>query len=830
MNKLFVLFTLLTVTTWGQDFSLTGKVIDSDTKEPLEYATIVMEKADNPQEVTGGITDAQGNFDVKAPRGTYHLKVQFFSYKTHEIKNFNLNANKQLGTITLHIDVAELEGVEVMAERTTVELHLDKKIYNVGQDLTVKGGSVSDVLDNVPSVSVDVEGKVSLRGNENVRILINGKPSALSGVGDEALRQLPAESIERVEIISNPSARYDAEGTAGIINIILKKGRGLGFMGSVVTTVGTPETYGLSTNLSLRKEKWTFFNNTSFDYRKAPGEMSFYQTYYDNNGNVSGYQDDLRENNRLRKGINFNLGAEYRITDNTSITNNVIFSYRKGDNVVDANFNNYDENRVLSVQRYRGNFEDETDKKFQYSFNFEHKFNDKGHKLTADYQYSTSTDDEIAQIKETVLTTNTALPTEKNINYEEEKSHLVQVDYVLPFGKDNKTQFEAGYRGSFDQSDTDFTMGYLDVNGNLTVDANYSNHFIFDQNVNAVYTQLGTKAGKWNFMGGLRMEHTDITSLLVDTNEDYSKSYTDLFPSLYAGYEFSESQQLSVSYSRRLQRPRSRFMNPFVSRSSNTNMFSGNPDLNPTYTNAYDIAYLKRWEKFSLNSSIYYNYSTQTFEFVSLETGDFVTIDNPSDPSSPTLVPIMLRRPINLSDESRFGVEFTATYTPKRNWRFMWNINFFNSKTEGTYSYVNYLNQTIKQNFSAENTSWFTRLTAKIPLPYKIDFQTNMMYMGPRKTAQSNIKGMFSTNVALSKEVLKGKGTLSLNVSDLFNTRMMKSDTWTETIYSYSEMQWRCRQILLNFTYRFGNMQGQQREKRGNRGENGGGDDFEFEG
>ncbi|MDO4229106.1 MAG: outer membrane beta-barrel family protein, partial [Capnocytophaga sp.] len=378
---------------------------------------------------------------------------------------------------------------------------------------------------------------------------------------------------------------------------------------------------------------------------------------------------------------------------------------------------------------------------------------------------------------------------------------------VLPFGEKNKSQFEACYRGNIDETDTDFTAGTLDASGNLIVNNNFTNRFIFDQYINAFYTQLGSKFGKWNFMGGLRLEHTKIISLLLNTNENYSKVYAGLFPSVHLGYEFSDEQQLSVSYTRRLRRPRSRFINPFVSRSSNTNLFSGNPDINPTYTDAFEIGYLKKWEKITLNSSVYYNHSTQVFEMISFETGDFITVNGLS-------VPVMLRRPINLSDEDRVGVEFTANYTPKRNWRFSLNMNFYHFKTSGSYSYTNYLGNTTLQDFSAEANTWSSRFSAKIPLIYNIDFQTNIDYKAPRKSAQSEYESDFSVNLALSKEIFNKKGSLALNVSDLFNSRKMISNTHTERVISYSEMQRRERQIMLSFTYRFGNMKQQQKERK----------------
>lgn len=223
------------------NITVTGTVLDQDNDLPLEYATLVLQSVDNPDKVTGGITDASGKFSVETQAGRYNVSVEYISYISYTLKDQNLTESRDLGTITLQLDVAQLEGVEVVGEKTTVEVRLDKKIYNIGKDITTSGGNISDALNNIPSVTVDVEGAISLRGNENVRILINGKPSALAGFGStDALRQLPADAIERVEVITSPSARYDAEGTAGILNIILKKEKTLGLNGSVTTSVGYP--------------------------------------------------------------------------------------------------------------------------------------------------------------------------------------------------------------------------------------------------------------------------------------------------------------------------------------------------------------------------------------------------------------------------------------------------------------------------------------------------------------------------------------------------------------------------------------------------------------
>jgi len=325
------------------------------------------------------------------------------------------------------------------------------------------------------------------------------------------------------------------------------------------------------------------------------------------------------------------------------------------------------------------------------------------------------------------------------------------------------------------------------------------------------------------------MEASDIGVELVNTNEVDNKNYTNWFPSLFLGYEISEKEQFTISYSKRLRRPRSRFINPFPSRSSNTNLFQGNPDLDPTYTDAYDLGYLKRWDKLSFNTSVYFNRSSGVFQFITQERGDFVEIENPDDPANPVLVPVQVRTPINLATEQRTGMEFTTTYTPKKNWRLTLNLNLFQRQIRGDYTYINFQDEQVFQNFDADNFSWFSRLSVKIPLPGKIDFQTNLFYRGPSENAQSKRKGMLFTNLAFSKEVIKDEADLSLNVRDLFNTGKRVSETRTDNVFTYSEFQFRQRSVNLSFLYRF-NQRKNQRQGNRQRGGNDQGGDFEEEG
>ena len=324
---LLFLFSTLTFAQ-SSNYSITGKVVDKDAGIPLEYATITVTDVDNAQDVEGGITDTSGNFTVEVPAGKYTIKIEYISFEP-VILTKTISGDLNLGTTQLEFAASNLDEVTVVAETTTVDIRLDKKIYNIGKDLTTAGGTVSDALNNVPSVSVDVEGSISLRGNENVRILINGKPSAIAGYGStDVLRQLPADAIERVEVITSPSARYDAEGTAGILNIILRKEKTLGFNGSINTSVGNPDLASVSANLNLRTDKFNIFNTTGYRYSSSPGN-GYFDTQYNTTADVSPTYDRIiedRDIQRLNRGFNTNLGLEYYLSDQSSITGTVFIA------------------------------------------------------------------------------------------------------------------------------------------------------------------------------------------------------------------------------------------------------------------------------------------------------------------------------------------------------------------------------------------------------------------------------------------------------------------------------------------------------------------------
>ncbi|CAM3014840.1 TonB-dependent receptor domain-containing protein [Flavobacterium frigoris] len=770
----------------GEKIKITGTVIEKISKQPLEYATVTFTSSKNVKVVAGGITNPKGEFNIDVNPGIYTVKIEFISFKSIELKDKALKANTDLGTISLSEDAAQLNEVVIRAEKSTVEIKLDKKVYNVGQDMLVKGGTVSDVLENVPSVSVDVEGNVSLRGSDNVRIFIDGRPSNALNMA-EALRQIPADAIDKVEVITNPSARYDAEGGAGILNIILKKGKNQGFNGSFIASTGIPETYGLSANLNYKTENLNYFTSTGYSYRTNEGGGLTNAQYFNSDGSTNKYIDETRNTKRTRDGINTKSGVEWTINPTTFWTNAISYRENGGKNEDLVNYNAFDSNRDFASISYRLNNGNNNGEDFEYSSNLIKNFNDKGHKLTVDGSFSKSNDKDDSTIngvnvtfpeKSTFGTTN---------NHEVQKQYQFQADYVLPVGEGS--QFEAGYKGNFNNLNKAYDI-FSDDNGN-NVDNFLSNTLEYKEKINALYTQYGFKVNKFSYLFGLRWEDTNIDVNLLGSAEYNNKKYNKFFPSAFVNYEISDQSSLSLSYSKRLSRPRGRFLDPTPNVSSNINIFRGNPDLDPSLTDKFDIGYIKRWDKVTFNTSMYFENTTDVFSFVRYESGEFV--DG---------TPVILSTPINIGKEQKFGFEFTLNYSPIKKWKINSSFNLYNTNTTGDFMYTNSQNEVIIQNLDNEAFSWFSRVNSRLTLPGKVEWQASAMYFGPSNTAQGRSLGQYMINTAFSKDILKDKATIAFNVSDIFNSRKMRSETNLPSVSSYSEFQWRKRQFNLSFTYR----------------------------
>ena len=460
----------------GNRVKVTGKVVAKSNNQPLEYTEIRIINGDN-KTVNGGLTDNNGLFSIEIPEGTYTINIEFLSFKPLLIPAKVIQGNTHLGSIFLEDAATQLDEVVIRSEKTTVEIKLDKKVYNVGQDLMVKGGTVSDVLDNIPSVAVDTDGTISLRGNENVKILIDGRPSNAISIND-ALRMIPADAIDKVEVVTNPSARYDAEGGGGILNILLKKGKFNGINGTVIGTAGIPDNQGITGTLNYKTNQFNMFTNQGYNDRNNPGTIRV-NNYYNPSGNQL---NDSRDTDRFSKGYNGNFGMDWFLDKNATWTNAINYRRNTGTNSDDVDFTYFDNAANFLGADYRNNNEDAKSENIEYTSNFVQKFKRDGHKLTADFSVSKNKDDNFAAIDYYRYITNTS-GLDNSINIQRQNRLLFQTDYVLPFGKDS--QFEVGYRGNF----TDLNTNYAVFNNSI-LNTSFTNNLDYIENVNALYVHL----------------------------------------------------------------------------------------------------------------------------------------------------------------------------------------------------------------------------------------------------------------------------------------------------------------------------------------------------
>jgi len=785
-------FALATTVGFAQDQNqvyLKGTVVEASTNTPLEYASITVESTSNPNNITGDMSDSSGNFNIPVTPDTYQIRIEYLGYKTYVIDSKEITSSTTLGLIKIEGDSEILDGVVIEARRAAVELKLDKRIYNVADDNIVKGGTASDVLDNIPSVEVDSDGNVSLRGNDSVKVLIDGKPSGMASNIADALKMISSDALDRVEVITNPSARYEAEGGAGIINIILKKGKNNGVNGSITANVGDPTSYGANASLNVRDKDYNFYTNLGYSKNKTFGNSLNESQYFNEDGSTSKYVNEYSNSERLREGFNGNFGFEWNLTD--KLTWNQGFTYRKsnGDNPRTLNYDNYDANKNLLYRNTRETAEDDLKETVEYTTDFTYKFNDKGHQLFVSGSVNKDKDIEDSNIS-TFDQNNIVQASDITKATENSLRHIARVDYVLPLNENS--QFEAGYLGTFNDLNTKFNINSLNDSGDYVPNDLFKNDLEYKERVHAIYTQYGNKIDKFSYMLGLRWEATEIDVNQLTTNDFNNKKYNNFFPSAFLNYEFTDGENISASYSRRVSRPRGRMLNPISNYSSSINFFMGNPDLDPSFTDAFDFGYMKRWNQFTLNASAYFNKTTDAFQFVR-------RIDGVNEEG----IPISISGPINLSTEYRYGLELNLSYNPFRWWRLNANMNLFQQATRGDYTYTDFEGNVVTQNFDNDTFTWSGRLNSRVTLPAKIDWQTNFMYRGPQTTAQGKSLGSASVNMALSKDILKDKASITLNVQDLFNSRKMMRETNLPQAFTYSEMQWRERTINLAFTYRF---------------------------
>jgi outer membrane receptor protein involved in Fe transport len=762
---------------------LRGTVQESGKASPLPFATVgVYTQKDSL--VGGGIADEKGKFEIDLPHGSFYALVEFMGFEALKSSGFTLSPKQNavnLGVISLQSSTADLDEVVVQGEKTLMELALDKRVFNVGKDLANAGGNASDILMNLPSVAVDPEGNVSLRGSANVRILIDGKPSGLvSFKGSSGLRQLPANLVERVEVITNPSARYEAEGMAGVINIILKKDEKQGFNGSGEVIVGSPLNLGLTANLNYRKNRINWFVNYGLANRVSPGRSKLYQEVYQDEFSTLLLQQRSTStvnslNNSLRAGL------DYFFSEQSILTASYVWRRSDAHRITDIRYEDY----INTLDYYLGyalrrqdETEDEPNK--EAILNFKKRFERKGHELNASFTYLN-----YWERSNQLFTQNSFSPaglklprkdlTQTSLNDEYENQYLLQVDYTQPFG--TKGKLETGVRTSFREMENDYLVQELQESGSYETVDGLDNIFLYDENILAVYGILANEWAKWSYQAGLRAEYTDIETRLVETKESNPRAYSNLFPSGHLNYKANAKNAFQLSYSRRIRRPVYNDLSPYVTFSDQRNFFSGNPNLNPEFTDAYELGHILYGEKSSLFSTLYYRNTQDKIQRIRSvgENGFSVTA------------------PYNLVGEESYGLELSGDYAAKSWWKLDFNANFFYAKVDGS---------NLNQNFQATTTSMLFRQTSRFTLEKGWDLQLRGNYEARRKTAQGVQKGIFFLDISASKKILGQRGTLIFTLSDALNSRINRYVTEGGNFFTEGESQMMLRQANLTFNYR----------------------------
>ena len=816
-KNIFLLLAFLCVAQFSfAAITVKGRVYDSSTGHPMEYATIRACTLPDKTFVSGCVTDPSGHFTMELEKGRYELEIQYMGFVTTH-KTINLDGTKStvdVGKINLSPDSRMLEEVNVVAEKSTYEMTLDKHVFNVGKDVGNTAGNAIEVLENIPAVSVDVEGNVSLRGDDGVRILIDGKESGLSGMStQDALRTLQGDMIERVEVITNPSVRYDAEGSAGIINIILKKDKRQGFNGAVNLRTGYPWMYGASLSGNYRLKRWNFFGSYGFNSRSNIGggvNQTKRFDIIDGDTIFNQLTDQTTERRMRRMGHNVRVGADYYVTDRDIVS--AAFVYRYGRLETHPVVKYLDEYPLLGTSTYDERAEDyaEYEPMYEATLDYDKTFERKGRSLKANLRYFTNAENSSSDITENIYPNQEMQQLlnaiyQKTGNDQSMRNLQASVDYVHPFL--TKAQWEIGAKYTNRNINSLSEVTEQDSTGQFHPLSDYCYDYEYNEQVAALYTSLGNEWGRWSGQVGLRSEMTDILTNLKDYAYDPiqgwhdsingGKPYLDFFPSAHLNYSVNEFNQFQVSYTRRIRRPGFWQMSPFRSYNDNRNIRMGNPALTPTYMDSYELGYIHFWDKASFNFTTYYRHGTNMIRNYTYEDDG-----------------VFYSMPVNFGKADDFGVEMVAQGQMTKWWNLNGNVNFFRSHFDGTINDKVY-----------NDATWmlFGRAVSKFKVSNWFDLQLTAHIMGPHKEPLGMHKGNWWMDLAVSKEILHGNGTITFNVRDLFNSRSWGGESWGDGFWQYSTSTWNRRSFSLNFNYRINQQNMKRNRPDGEGGDEGGG-------
>lgn len=768
----FLLFTVTIVSAQNRTKTITGNVTEAIGNRPIEFATVLVGDAITKKPISGTTTLEDGSFTLETTATNFYIEISFLGFITKTIDNPTIIENKiELGAIILLEDSEQLDEVVVSGEISQMEFRLDKRVFNVGKDLSSTGASALEVLNNVPSVNVSIEGAVSLRGSQGVQMLINGKPSAIANDQGNALGTLTADMIERIEVITNPSAKYDAEGTSGIINIVLKKDEKKGLNGSVTMNTGVPNNHSLGLSLNRRTEKFNLFSQLGVGRRTFPNESETEnKNLIDNTRNSSTGNADKHE-----KFLNVILGTDYHINDYNVITLSGNFAYEWEKELSNSEFSFFDANNSLTDQFTRGEYTTATNPKYQYELQYKKDF--EGNKEQS--LLISATGNLFAKNQSSEYNNTTTIGTDEDTQQRsatdsKQLDHTFKLDYTHPFSKTYKIETGAQYQIS--DLSNDYAVSDM-VNDNYVLNTNLTNVFDWVQKVLAFYGTGSYEHENWGVKLGLRVENTDVATLLQNTNESNNQNYTNVFPSGHTSYKVNDNFSLQAGYSKRIFRPRMWDLNPFFNIRNSYNIRTGNPNIKPEYTDSFEITSINKLGKVSLNFGVFYRHTDDVVErIINFE-------DN-----------ISTSRPENAGTNNTTGIEFNAKYMPTNWFSLTSDFNYNQFKREGSFEGTD---------IDYDGNQWSSRLTSKIKLPASIAIEFTGNYRSKVRTLQQEMSESIFLDMGARKKIFKGKSVLSLSIRDVFASRTRESITNQTTFYSRDFRQ-QGRFVTFGISFGFG--------------------------
>ncbi|MFZ0456671.1 MAG: outer membrane beta-barrel family protein [Ignavibacteriaceae bacterium] len=756
---------------------ISGRVFDKDSKSPVEYANIIVFRSKDSVQVTGGVTSSDGNFSLtKIPVGEFYVDIQFIGYEKKRIKNVLISSAKRnvdLGNIFIKSSAVNLGNVVVQGERNPVSYQIDRRVIDVSKMPTSISGNAADVLENVPSVSVDIDGNVSLRGSSSFTVLIDGRPSVMDA--QDALQQIPASSIESIEIITNPSAKYDPEGSAGIINIKLKKEKNLGLSGIANANAGANDKYGGDFLFEYKTPAYNYNFGVDYNRRFSPG-TGLDQKEFNVGNDISHLNSDgSRQWGRISFGLRG--GIDFNLSDKDLLSLSGRFGTREHENNMASNYIQWSDLQPQKIYYINNNNSSRNGSFFAFNTDYTRKFNDNGHQISGDFFVSHNNSDE-SSISSSVQR-NVQTDGKKTTEAGPSTHFRGKIDYTLPLGEN--TKFEAGTQGeSRLEDESNGLYNYNAVTDAYDFQPLYSHSNKYNRSNLAIYSIFSDQLDNLSYQAGVRTELTYRTIKLLDNNEEYSINRWDFFPSLHTSYNFGGGNQLMASYSRRINRPNGWNLEPFLSWWDPNNVRKGNPNLLPEFIDSYELGFQTLLGEITLNNDVYYRINHNRIDWVRSAYAENVTLNTFA----------------NVGTDYSLGTEYMFTLNPLKLWNVNLMGNLYDYRIKGVINDVPY---------EKKSFNWNIRFNNGINIFKTTQLQLNIRYNSPSVSSQGRYEGFFRTDAAVKQDLFGKNISLTLQARDLFKTGKREFTSQGADFYSYTYYTRESPMVILNVRFNFNN-------------------------